>query len=226
MAFERLLADDGDEIVPTEEDLAFFVAADGLHGLKPVILEHADYWLTQVQLAQDIGEPSREDLGAKLWRQLTLQGLGPQFDYDFTGHPRITAEVREGWRRTVMGGLALSMAVRSGMSEVLEGPIVDGRGIGKAEPLDLVYDTSIEASEREWPYEPRIHFLFNEEPLLPEKDMWYRDERLLVCFRYPADVTPVMEDYLTELRRPIDERLAITVMPHLTALHSPQFASN
>lgn len=221
MAFEKLLEDDGSNIVPTEEDLAFFASADGMHGFEAVIPKHAQYWRRQARLARDRVEPAREDLARVLWKWLTLEGNGPT-DYDFTRIPNATAEDREGWRRTILGGLAFSMAIRSGLSSVVEGPIVDGRGAGEAR---FVSDLSIEKSEREWPYEPRLHIALDEEPGLRDGDRWGRNGRLITCFRYPADVTPVMEDYLAQRDMSIDTRRSVTVMPHLTALQSPQFSA-
>jgi len=222
MVFERLVNSDGDDIVPSEEDLAFFAEANGWHGFDHAFHAHIAYWTKQTKLAVERVEPAREDLGRFILKWLNLGAEGLNYN-DIARHPYATAEDKEGWRRTILGGLAISMLFRVGLPKIIEGPIIDGRGVGDS-PVDFIVDMAIEGTQREWPYEPRIHVIGDMPLSLSEGDIWFKRDRLLACFRHPADITPVTEVNLAKKGRQIDINNVVTVLPHLVAINSPLFS--
>lgn len=131
--------------------------------------------------------------------------------------PNITLQVVEGWRRQTIGALAMSMWLRSpGKPPQIDTVLVEPAG--PSDTPDFVLDFRREKNEREWPYEPRIHFKLGDNQDTPP-EAWFRHGRMLVCARYPADMTPSIREEMKGMQ----DRY-FTCVPHLTAIDSPLFA--
>jgi hypothetical protein len=232
-SLERLVDPQGRPITPAESDLAFYMSADGMHGYAESIPSHIRYWQGQRKIAQDYVEPAREGAANQIVAWLTLDGA--------IRHPNdiarmalfnsaITPEVIEGYRRYVIGGLAMSLALRRGLAVNFKTPITDVRGLGGDMPTGTIsLDITPQEDEPKWPYEPRMHITLpseaprvlagpDEEPL----NGWSRlGTNLVVAYRYPAEITPPRATFLEQRGLPADPLRHITYMPHLLALHSP-----
>ncbi|HSW65557.1 MAG TPA: hypothetical protein VLI54_00270 [Bacillota bacterium] len=232
MAFtlELLTNGQGDPIEPAETDLAFFVSEGFLHGHSAAVPAHIRYWRKQRELSHDIAEPGRESIADTILSRLTLNGTiesPAELPVHALLNPDITREVFEGFRRNMIGGLAVSLALRRGLGINMSGRITDVAG--STMMPDVIPDLGIERSEPEWPYPPRIHKIVpdalpfpvvgpDEEPLTS----WYRLGRnLLVQTVVPADITPPRREYLETHNVAIDPSRLITFFPHIIAQNSP-----
>jgi len=231
-----LVGPNGDPIAPNESDLAFYVAEHGMHGLEDAVPKHIDFWLEQRVIAQTYGEAAREGLANNVLTWLSLGGGVVHYDQLIRlAHARpntFTPTVVEGLRRMMIGGLAASMAIQRGMAIDLTAEVADGRAMEPSAaadyPRQVIHDFSTEQNEREWPYEPRIHVSLTtaQKPTFGPghrpTTMWDRlGPELLVCSRYPADVTPPKELQMLDLGVFIDPYRTTSHLPHIIAQDSP-----
>jgi hypothetical protein len=232
-SLERLTDPQGAPITPAESDLAFYEPLGGMHGYAGVVPAHIKYWQKQRGVALDYGESAREGVANQILSWLTLDGAiqHPNDIVRMAGtSPDITPEVVEGYRRYVIGGLAMSLAIRRGLAVNFGDAIIDVRGLGNDIPSGSVsFDLSVQQDEREWPYEPRMHVALppelsaslaepGEDPL----SGWSRfGTGLVVETRYPGDITPLHAARLQGHGAPNDPALHVTYLPHLLALQSP-----
>jgi hypothetical protein len=233
LSLERLVDPQGTPIIPAESDLAFYEPLGGMHGYAGVVSAHVKYWQKQRGVALDYGESAREGVANQILTWLTLDGniqhpneiaRMPHFN------PEVTPEVVEGYRRYVMGGLAMSLAMRRGLIVNFGEAVIDVRGLGGDIPSGSVsFDLSVQQDEREWPYEPRMHVTLppelsaslanpGEDPL----SGWSRfGTGLVVETRYPGDITPPHAAHMQSHGVLADPALHVTYLPHLLALQSP-----
>jgi hypothetical protein len=230
-SLERLVDSQGQPIIPAETDLAFYSRLDGMHGFAAAVPGHIRYWQKQRGVAQDYAEPGREALADQILRWLTLDGAVQQpneIAQLARTNPEITGEVVEGYRRHVIGGLAMSLAMRRGLSLDLGGYIIDARG-GEAESGTISFDFAVQQDEREWPYEPRMHIVLPSEvvetlaePGAEPLGGWSRfGNNLVVETRYPGAMTPPHIPVMEQYGVPTDPAQNLTYIPHLLALQSP-----
>jgi len=223
-ALTRLVDAAGQPITPVESDLAFYNAATELAPYAGVtVAKHVEYWKRQKRLAADTGEAAREQVANQLLSWMTVDDKLETViaQAAATGD----AEIVETYSRYIIGGLAMSLALRRGLAGDLNKPLIDAQGT-VANPDTAIIDVNYHRDELERPYEPRMHYHREGDLPTPMPDLepaWYRlGSNLLVQAYAPAIITPPQAAFMQEHGAGIvDPAQYVTYAPHIIAANSP-----